>query len=768
MRRSTTIYRFGSFQLDATDRLLYRDGELVPLAPKILHTLLILVERSGHVVTKEELTRQLWPDTFVGEGTLTQSVSLLRKALGDGGKWIENHPRRGYRFGANVEGETVEVLPVASASRINGQTTPGNDIAVEHSETLREAASAAPPSISLHHRVGKRWWDWPRKSRVATAVIVLLLSAGWLASHRAPAGTSASVIAFAPRLVRLTSTSGLNTDPALSPDGTLLAYASDRSGTSGFDIWVQPVGGGAPLRLSSGAGDETEPSFSPDGAQIVFSERDSGVINVVGTFGGEPRVVVSTARARMPRFSPDGRWIVFWTGFLPTVVPRGLPGATGSVFVVPATGGRATQLAPGFASARYPVWSPDSSHVLFLGEETASESTYDWYVAAIDGPMIVKTGAIASIRTLQLSGATPVPGGWRAADDAVVFATNETNSSNIWQIQVSRSTGRVAGSPQRLTFGTAIERAPSVASSGRTAFTAVVEKLGIWRVRLDPETGAAAGPLERVTDGTSNERLRNASRDGRVLSFISTRTGRDEVWIRDVETGRERQMTHAGGEDAALAPNGSTVAFSMREAGKQEIHILDNVAAMPSKLCDDCSVPTDWSPDGKRLLFQRRLPSELVIYDMSSRSEAVAVANDKLSLFRARFSPDGAWVAFHTANSPEVRQVYVAPVSLVKPIQSKAWVPVVTDHGCHPSWSADGSMLYHFSFRDGAFCPWVQRIDPVTKRPIGQPRVVQHLHQPRVRAALGAAATNDVVAGYLYMTVSETTGNIWMIDPRTD
>jgi Tol biopolymer transport system component len=467
----------------------------------------------------------------------------------------------------------------------------------------------------------------------------------------------------------------------------------------------------------------------------------------------------------MPSFSPDGRWIVFWIGFLPTVVPRGLPGATGSIFIVPAAGGSAVQLAADFASARYPVWSPTSQHVLFLGEETASESTYDWYVVGIEGAAIVKTGAIDAIRRLRLNGATPVPGGWRAADDAVVFATNETDSSNLWQIKLSRSTGRTIGSPERLTFGSAIERAPSVAASGRIAFASVVEKLGIWRIRVDPHTGTGIGPFERVTDGANNERLQNAGRDGDVLSFISSRSGRDEVWIRNIQTGREQQVTHAGAKEASLAPNGSTVAFSTRDSGRQKIEIVE-AGAPPATLCEDCSVPYDWSPDGKLLLFHRSRPSELIVYDRSSHAEAVAIRNEKWSLFKARFSPDGGWVAFHTANSPELRQVYAAPLSGSRVVDSKAWVPVVTDHGCHPSWSADGSLLYHFSFRDGAFCPWVQRIDPATKHPIGRPRIVQHLHHPRLRAAMGAAATNDVVGGYLYMTASETTGNIWMLDSR--
>jgi DNA-binding winged helix-turn-helix (wHTH) protein/Tfp pilus assembly protein PilF len=95
--------RFGPFRLDVADGLLYRGDELIRLPPKVTQTLLILVERHGHVVSKNELMRRLWPDTFVEEGTLTQYVSLLRKALGEHGLWIQNHPRRGYQFTGPIE-----------------------------------------------------------------------------------------------------------------------------------------------------------------------------------------------------------------------------------------------------------------------------------------------------------------------------------------------------------------------------------------------------------------------------------------------------------------------------------------------------------------------------------------------------------------------------------------------------------------------------------------------------------------------------------------
>src|SRR5262245_48076243 len=93
-------YSFGSFRLDTTDRLLWRDNEVVPLPPKVFDTLLVLVENNGHVVEKDQLMKRVWRDTFVEEGNLTLNISTLRKVLGESAKdhqYIETIPRRGYR-----------------------------------------------------------------------------------------------------------------------------------------------------------------------------------------------------------------------------------------------------------------------------------------------------------------------------------------------------------------------------------------------------------------------------------------------------------------------------------------------------------------------------------------------------------------------------------------------------------------------------------------------------------------------------------------------
>ena len=98
-------YQFGPFRLDLSEHTLLRDGQLVPLTPKVSDVLGVLVRHSGHLVTKETLLREVWPGSFVEEGALNRTVSVLRKALGDspsGQKYIETVPKRGYRFVAPV------------------------------------------------------------------------------------------------------------------------------------------------------------------------------------------------------------------------------------------------------------------------------------------------------------------------------------------------------------------------------------------------------------------------------------------------------------------------------------------------------------------------------------------------------------------------------------------------------------------------------------------------------------------------------------------
>src|SRR5271154_5913387 len=100
------IYEFGTYVLDSAQMLLRRDGSVVPLQPRALETLLVLVRRRGEVVSKQDVMEAVWPDSFVEEGNLTQNIFLLRRELGktsDGEDYIQTMPKRGYRMNVPVE-----------------------------------------------------------------------------------------------------------------------------------------------------------------------------------------------------------------------------------------------------------------------------------------------------------------------------------------------------------------------------------------------------------------------------------------------------------------------------------------------------------------------------------------------------------------------------------------------------------------------------------------------------------------------------------------
>ena len=110
------LFEFDSFRLDPAEYLLLRNGEPVPLEPKVLETLLVLIRHGGRLVGKDELMQAVWPDSFVEESNLTRNISALRKALNrnDGGpQYIETVPKRGYRFVGEVRvlaGERAELI----------------------------------------------------------------------------------------------------------------------------------------------------------------------------------------------------------------------------------------------------------------------------------------------------------------------------------------------------------------------------------------------------------------------------------------------------------------------------------------------------------------------------------------------------------------------------------------------------------------------------------------------------------------------------------
>src|SRR5205807_8474361 len=172
-RPARQFYEFGPFRLDATEHVLFRDGAVIPLKPKVFETLLVLVKSSGHVIEKDELMKTLWADTVVEENNLNQNISALRRALGDGdnvGHYIETVPRRGYRFIADVRESRDEAADLV----LEKHTL--SSVVIEEEEHDNRALEAGvrrllPPA-------GRRWWA-SRTVLTGSALIAALGDAGY-------------------------------------------------------------------------------------------------------------------------------------------------------------------------------------------------------------------------------------------------------------------------------------------------------------------------------------------------------------------------------------------------------------------------------------------------------------------------------------------------------------------------------------------------------------------------------------------------------------
>jgi pimeloyl-ACP methyl ester carboxylesterase/DNA-binding winged helix-turn-helix (wHTH) protein len=158
--QSKRFYIFGLFRLDVTERLLFGQQGVVSLTPKAFDTLLILVENSGHVLSKNELMEKVWPDSFVEENNLAQNISMLRKALGEesgGQKYIETVSKRGYRFVADVreslEGEADLIVRERTRTRIIIEEETDEDERESASQPFEQTTPAVidlPPSAVRH------------------------------------------------------------------------------------------------------------------------------------------------------------------------------------------------------------------------------------------------------------------------------------------------------------------------------------------------------------------------------------------------------------------------------------------------------------------------------------------------------------------------------------------------------------------------------------------------------------------------------------------
>jgi Tol biopolymer transport system component len=578
-----------------------------------------------------------------------------------------------------------------------------------------------------------------------------------------------------PALTRLTSDSGLSYMPALSPDGRLLAYASDRSGEGNLDIWVKQVAGGEPVRLTHHTAADLEPAFSPDGTRIAFrSERDGRGIYVVSALGGDERRVAE--HGFQPQWSPDGQWISYGVN-TPT---------SNLIYAVPANGGTPRQLRPEMASARPPVWSPDGQRILFMGSRDLKD--WDWWTAPFEGGQAIRTSTFEVFRDHRLQyniigpfgvGSAAWPAAWSAAGNQILFSTGSGDSVNVWALSLSPRTWQVTGEPQQLTFGAGDELGPSMAANGVAgqrllAYANVVSNTDVWSLAVDHNQGKATAPPQRLTRDAARDYSPFPSADGQKVAFISDRSGNNDVWIKDVAGGREWSITIGVPRKARpiLAADGSKVAYVADEYVHPEIYVVligpGGEPGVPQRVCDGCGRPYDWSPDGSKLLYSKWQGERVsvALLDITSGGRTELLRSERTTLHNARFSPDGGWILFDEAVSPSDERLWIAPHRGPTLVQQREWILVSEGLGIQRQhcWAPDGNLVYTVSERDGFRCIWAQRLEAATKRPWGAPFAVEHFHSALSMTPIADWEEISLNAGpgQLFFSSVESTGNIWL------
>ena len=658
MSLETQSFAFGAFLLNAKERVLLRDGKPLPVTPKAFLLLSILVENHGHLVEKNELISQVWPDSFVEEGNLTFTIGLLRKALGDNSQvphFIETVPRRGYRFIAEV------------------------------SAAPDEMAANAPAANHFGYRT----------SAVFVAFCIILLSTlavgTWVAKTKifdeVPTPTILDVNYHSEKF----SSSGKTLHASISPDGKLVAYVDETAGKwsvwlrkletsentllvppsdeyyfglvfahdgqtvyfvrkppgglerAGSNIYRISILGGVPEQIILGF-IEGWISLSPDDGQLSFirchyKENNFCSLMIADTTGRNERQILtrpSPIRISDNQFSPDGKSIVFASG------NSANGGRDFHLTKVDLESGVETPISsPAFFNIHNLKWLPDGESLLEAAMENLDGQSKLWQVSTTTGETNLLTKDSASFMGISLN------------KDASLMVS--TQVSNNFQLYFSSQ-----GQTKDLTHA----RQAIFAPDGNIVYS--THEGDIWAIGRD------GSGQRQLTNSPDTDHFPCFSSNGRFIYFTSNRTGTNQVWRMNSDGSNQNQVTKTEG-----------------------------------------GYPTFVSLDDKWVYYESGKLRTL--WKVSTETgEEIEVSDQKI--YYPAFSPDGSFVAFFTRHGDKNRAgiavMQVAEKNIVKTLDFAELqsLPV------RIAWSGDSRTLNYVTWSEQGNILWEQSLDDAQPR----------------------------------------------------
>jgi Tol biopolymer transport system component/DNA-binding winged helix-turn-helix (wHTH) protein len=740
------FYDFGAFRIDAGDRVLLLDGEIVPLTQKAFDVLFILIERRDRIVTKGELMNEVWPDTFVEEGSLSQNIYTLRKILGEtpeGDDYIKTVPRRGYRFVATVhetwEGASSKEIPTGELRLLIDrkkeklsdlfQLSPGVDVA-ENSppDSFAEERIVAGPSVVAEpgepaDRSPSPIARMKRRSRAmafsACALLVVLFGiAGWMLFR--PTASPEPLPQMS--ITNLTNTGNISS-VAISPDGGYVAYGVMDSPLRS-SLWITQLATSTSLQIIPPA--ELQYyllTFTPDGKYIYYVTRPEPALYRVSILGGPSKKLLDGVE-RGVSFSPDGSQFVFRRH----IVDRRQVG----LFVANADGSEVKEVAtidyP--EGLEYPAWSPD-------GKWIACAAGHSWggqnmYVVA----MRVGEGRLRPVSTRKWRWIGQVE--WLADSSGLVMVASDEPSAprQVWHLSYP------GGATRRVTNDSATYVRMSLSAGGRALVALQQSRVtnvwlmpahdlsrarqitfgaGGYRGRLswtpdgkmvyESEVGEAATISIMDADGSRPKNLLGdltgrvttglgtVTPDGRSIVYFSDLDGGvRHIWRMGIDGGNPIQLTHGTGEDhPTCSPDGRWVIYTKLETKGGKRPTLWKVSidgGTPVQVTDEYTSRPSVSPDGKMIasLYTESGSREakLAIFPFEGGPAVKAFPQPPGGTVYVAWAPDGRGLVYAENPDDDVSTLWVQPLDGGSPRQLARFE---NDRIFGFDWSRDGKQL---------------------------------------------------------------------------
>jgi Tol biopolymer transport system component/DNA-binding winged helix-turn-helix (wHTH) protein len=740
--RSSRLVRFGTFEVDLPAGELRKSGVKLKLTGQPFQVLAILLERPGEVVTREELQKRLWPDTFVDvDHNLNTAINKIREVLGDSAespRFVETLPRRGYRFVAPVDGIPPTVVP-------DGAGVP------------RELRTL-----------------WIRHPSTLFVLLLVLTGAGFFIYKRLPVSVSPAQR----ELTRLTFDDGLQIGATWSPDGRFIAYSSDRGGK--FDIWVTQVSGGDPVQITKRPGHNWQPDWSPDGKYIAYrSEEGEGGLFVIPSLGGPGLERRIASFGYHPRWSLDSSQILFQTTHF-TDLNR--------IYVVGLDGSAPREIASDFKSwhpdTLSVAWHPDGKRVSIWAWEKGPSPGF--WTLPIAGGAAVKTAIPPDVA--KQFGEVAASGNewildprfsWAPSGKAIYFERTFRGARNTWKMTVDPDTLQ-ATAAERLTTSPGLDTELAVSADGRRlAFTDEAQQFRAWLFPFDATRGRVTGAGQAVTSsGVEASNGLSLTRDGKQLAFSGKRAGKWDLWEKSLADGREAPIMADDYNrlDPQWSPDGTRLAYFREMRGEDQVMVWSPQSRSEEPLTTPSQMGYvwGWSPDGDGLLISelnsetqkaeiRLLPAAAHL--QTAASSRRIISSPDYNLFQAFFSPDGRWIVFQAVRNPPnpnlESDLYVMPAA------GGPWTPVSKGKPWDdkPRWSPDGNTIYFVSGRGGFFNVWGLRFDSTRGEPRGEPFRVTTFEAPDLMLPEQIQIVElSLTQDKLVLTVEERSGSIWVLD----